>query len=579
MLYLAEVQKKAGVFGAGAKVDLKLWAQQRSEDRWQGLTGSEVLGSEKGSDKAAECKDGALVLVDVNDRNGQIQRIQDATKTIVSNFQNSSRLRDKLKDQEDEIEQWKQSLTYQSQELNRREMEMESRRDQMGQLEEELRHMEEQKQEFLKLQEEADHLRAELNRRDEELKQSWERLRQETETLEARKREGKGTGSVDPQRLGQVRDLLSQFASAPIGMEGLQEQVGYALEALNYQKAIVAQHLQQFDLYQNQAQQLQDGLNHLVNSLDDRWQQYLQVQGSFNEAHIHAQSRQQVISAYQEQIHLLQTQIDVQSVLQQQINLVLGGLDPEAANQIDFTSLEEMPLADLEKRVQDLQKTYDRDRTFVGDQDEELALISQDIEDKRQQMASASEFDRLNIENEISDLQSQYNLIDESVSPQRARLRQDNSILKAHQSILRRRKGEPGGQDVDIDVAPLLQQIDQQKLQLTESLVRLEALVAQEQATLGQVQGNLAAQEQQLQQEHQELRQLELEVRNQAAAVAERWSQVRTYQELLNPTQETLHNLEERFQTVTQQINHLQGLAQYQTQAVAELQNAVSALA
>lgn len=579
MLYLAEVQKKAGVFGAGAKVDLKLWAQQRSEDRWQGLTGSEVLGPEKGSDKAAECKDGALVLVEVNDRSGQIQRIQDATKTIVSNFQNSSRLRDKLKDQEDEIEQWKQSLTYQSQELNRREMEMESRRDQMSQLEEELRHMEEQKQEFLKLHEEAEHLRSELNRRDEELKQSWESLRQETEVLEARKREGKGTGSVDPQQLAQVQEILNQLTGSPLVMDGLQEQVGYALDALNYQKAIVAQHLQQFDLYQNQAQQLQEGLNHLVSSLDDRWQQYLQVQGNFNEAYIHAQSRQQVISAYQEQIHLLQTQIDVQSVLQQQINLVIGGLDPEAANQIDFTALEEMPIADLEKRVQDLQKTYDRDRTFVGDQEEELALISQDIEEKRQQMASASEFDRLNIDNEISDLQSQYNLIDESVSPQRTRLRQDNSILKAHQSILKRRKGEPMGQDVDIDVAPLLQQIDQQKLQLTESLLRLQSLIAQEQASLEQLQGNLANQEQQLQQEHQDLRQLELEVRNQAAVVAERWSQVRSYQELLNPTQETLHNLEERFQAVTQQMSYLQGLAQHQSQSISDLQNAVSALA
>jgi len=579
VLYLAEVQKKAGVFGAGAKVELKLWAQQRSEDRWQGLNGSEVLGPEKGSDKAAECKDGALVLVDVNDRNGQIQRIQDATKTIVSNFQNSSRLKDKLKDQEDEIEQWKQSLTYQSQELNRREMEMESRRDQMSQLEDELRHMEEQKHEFLKIQEEAERLRSELNRRDEELKQSWESLRQEMETLEARKREGKGRGSVDPQKLVQVREILTQLTNAPLETAGMQEQVTYALEYLNYKKAIVSQHLQQFDLYQNQAQQLQEGLNHLVNSLDDRWQQYLQVQGSFNEAHIHAQSRQQVITAYQEQLHLLQSQIDVQSVLQQQINLVIGGLDPEAANQIDFGSLEEMPLADLEKRVQDLQKTYDRDRTFVGDQDEELALISQDIEEKRQQMASASEFDRLNIENEISDLQSQYNLIDESVSPQRTRLRQDNSILKAHQSILKRRKGEPAGQqDVDIDVAPLLQQIDQQKLQLTESLLRLEVSIGEEQAALAQIQGNLAEQEQQLQQEHQELRQLEVEVRNQAAAVAERWSQVRTYQELLQPTQETLHNLEERLQAVTQYMNHLQGLAQHQSQQVLELQNAVSAL-
>ena len=241
---------------------------------------------------------------------------------------------------------------------------------------------------------EADRLQEELNTRDEELKKAWETLRKEMEVLEARKREGKGTGSIDPQRLAQMQDLLAQFTNSPITLEGLQEQVNYALDSLNYQKAIVTQHLQQFDVYQNQAQQLQEGVNHLVHSLDDRWQQYLQVQMGFNDTQIHLQSRQQILGMYQEQIHFLQSQIDAQSLLQQQINLVLGGLDPEAANQIDFNTLEEMPLPDLEKRVQDLTKTYDRDRGFVEEQEEELALISQDIEDKRQQMSHASEFER-----------------------------------------------------------------------------------------------------------------------------------------------------------------------------------------
>ena len=579
MLYLAEVQKKAGVFGSG-KVELKLWAQQRAEDRWQGLTGAEVLGSEKGADKAADCKDGALVLVDVNDRSGQIQRVQDATKTIVSNLQNSSRLKDKLKDQEDEIEQWKQSLTYQSQELNRREMEMESRREQMHQLEEDLKRLEEQKQEFMTLQSEADRLRSELYNRDEELKKAWEDLKREKEALESRKREGKGSGSIDPQQLQGIQEILGRLAEAGVSTEGLQEQVNYALEALNYQKAIVAQHLQQSEVYQNQAQQVQEGVNHLAHSLDDRWQQYLQLQAGLQQAQVNVQLRQQFLNTYQGQIQSFQSQITVQDLLQQQINFVLVGLDPEAVSQIDFAALEEMPLADLEKRVQDLQKVYDRDCTFVGDQEEELALISQDIEEKRQQITRASEYDRLTLDNELSDLQSQYGLINESVSPQRSRLRQDKGILKAYQSVLQRRKGGSAAaqEQSDIDVTPLIQQIEAQKLQLTESLLGLQAQANQEELELEQLQRGLEDQVQQVQDYQEEIRQLETELRNQTAVVSERWSQVRTYQELLHPAQETLRTLEERLYGVTQQMNWIQDGSVSQLTCVAELQHAVRSL-
>ena len=283
---------------------------------------------------------------------------------------------------------------------------------------------------------------------------------------------------------------------------------------------------------------------------------------------------------YQGQIQSFQSQITVQDLLQQQINFVLVGLDPEAVSQIDFAALEEMPLADLEKRVQDLQKVYDRDCTFVGDQEEELALISQDIEEKRQQITRASEYDRLTLDNELSDLQSQYGLINESVSPQRSRLRQDKGILKAYQSVLQRRKGGSAAaqEQSDIDVTPLIQQIEAQKLQLTESLLGLQAQANQEELELEQLQRGLEDQVQQVQDYQEEIRQLETELRNQTAVVSERWSQVRTYQELLHPAQETLRTLEERLYGVTQQMNWIQDVSVSQLTCVAELQHAVRSL-
>ncbi len=579
MLYLAEVQKKAGVFGSG-KVELKLWAQQRAEDRWQGLTGTEVLGSDKGADKAAECKDGALVLVDVNDRNGQIQRIQDATKTLVSNLQNSSRLKDKLKDQEDEIEQWKQSLTYQSQELNRREMEMESRREQMQQLEEDLKRLEEQKQEALSLQNEAQRLRSELDSRDQDLQKAWQQLQQEQQALEARLAGAKGSGGLNEQQIQQLQGAVQRIHQTVMPVDGLLEQVNHGVEALKYQRAIVDRHLQQMDVYHNQAQSLQEGVNHLRQSWDDQWRAYGEGLDGITQMQVEMAVRQHRLESCQAQLAALYSHIEVQEKLQKQINFVIGGLDPESVNQIDFVALESMALADLEQRVQELQKAYDRDRHFVGDQDEELALISQDIEAKQQQIAAASEYERLTLEGELADLQSQYSLINESVSPQRNRLRQDKGILAAYQLVLRRRKGDTSAtaQETDLDVKPILDFIEIHKAQLQGTIATLEQSQAEDQGALEQLQHNLREYQQQVNHQRQELHQVEEDLRNQMAAVAERWSQVRTYLELLQPTQETLNNLDGQLGSIHQELQKLHNNQGEQQREVEGLQQVLKTL-
>ncbi|HEY9297900.1 MAG TPA: hypothetical protein VIQ31_16370, partial [Phormidium sp.] len=119
MLYLAEVlQKKSGPFG-GNKTDLKLLACQRGES-WSGVGGDEVVPLSP--DEASKYGDGALVLVELGG-NRQVQRINPG-RELVGILQNFSRLQEKYKTKEEEIEQWKESLTYQAHELNRREMEI-----------------------------------------------------------------------------------------------------------------------------------------------------------------------------------------------------------------------------------------------------------------------------------------------------------------------------------------------------------------------------------------------------------------------------------------------------------------------
>ncbi|MEO1744779.1 MAG: hypothetical protein AAFR99_23645, partial [Cyanobacteria bacterium J06629_9] len=82
MLYLAEVQKKTGVFGSG-KAEFKLIACQRSEQNWSAVPNEDVIPA---PDDAAYSA-GALAMVELSG-NRQVQRHYEAGRSLVSILQN-----------------------------------------------------------------------------------------------------------------------------------------------------------------------------------------------------------------------------------------------------------------------------------------------------------------------------------------------------------------------------------------------------------------------------------------------------------------------------------------------------------
>ena len=142
MLYLAEVKKQKSGF-MGSETKLKLLAYQRNDQSWVSEQGEDLIAAEQ----AGNFGDGALVMVNL-DASRKIQNEpQPAGSKLVANLQQFSRQLEKLKGKEEEIEDWKQSLTIQSNELNRREMEMEARWEELDNMEEELQFLEQQRQE------------------------------------------------------------------------------------------------------------------------------------------------------------------------------------------------------------------------------------------------------------------------------------------------------------------------------------------------------------------------------------------------------------------------------------------------
>ena len=143
MQYLAELQKSQAAFGLGGNSSVRLLARNTGENVWQPISNEQIL-SVQDSSQAKDFKDGQMVIAEITGSN-QVQSIQDASKKIVNILQAFSRSQDKYKSAEEEVEQWKQSLNFQSQELHRREQELEQK-------ELELEHLDTRRQEIEELE-------------------------------------------------------------------------------------------------------------------------------------------------------------------------------------------------------------------------------------------------------------------------------------------------------------------------------------------------------------------------------------------------------------------------------------------
>ena len=122
MLYLAEVKKQVkGFLPPTCRTELRLLAWEHNDKTWSAVQGEEIISS----NEVPQVGEGVLLLVKLS-QSREIEEIPNlAAHELVRQLQRMSRLSHKLKDQSQEIEHWKQSLTYQSEELSRRSLEIE----------------------------------------------------------------------------------------------------------------------------------------------------------------------------------------------------------------------------------------------------------------------------------------------------------------------------------------------------------------------------------------------------------------------------------------------------------------------
>ncbi len=544
----------------GGKSELKLLACQRGEQNWSAISAEEVIAA----DDASKFSPGTLLLVDLTG-NKQVQRVQEAGRPIANILQTFSRLQEKIKTKEVEIEQWNESLTYQSQELTRREMEMEARQEELKLLEAECQQMDQQRQEFEATRDEVTRQQQELDRNRQELSGAWEQLQGQKQQLDDRQAELLGACVLDESKAQELYQLLDRLLESGTSPETIQQ----CNELIHYQQSLLSHHWQTLEEQRQSAQQMQQEVDQQAHSISEQWQAWNQAQEALEQARIVMKSQQSVLHGKQEFARSLNVQIQYQTDIHQQIQDTIEGVNRDVP-QADMQALENMSIEELQSIVETVQREFDQSSQFVHGQEEELRHKEKEIQALKEKIAHASEFDRMSLETELADEQDAYEFLHQTLIGQRRSLKEKEGILRQHKAVLVRRGGAEPDEEGGIDFSIVFAQIETQRQKQTEELQQVEAQIRELETAIGQAQDRVNGQAGEQEAKRNELKQIEEGLQAQRKATAELWGKVSLYQELLQPIQDSITAMGQHVEAIAQ-LSGQQGVVEEMRESIATL--------
>lgn len=574
MLYLAEFQKKTGFIGGG-KAELKLLACQRGET-WAAVPGDEIVAAPDDANYSA----GSLVMVELAN-NRQIQRHYDAGRPLVGILQNFSNQAKKAKAQEEEIEQWKQSLTFQSQELNRRELELETRQEQVEQAEADLEQLEAQRQEIEAAQQELDQLRGEFDRKNQELEGAWAHLNGEIRRFEERQDDASQTAGLDESQMHQLQETLERLTNAVTPAEGIREQLNLAFESVDQQQTSLAEQQNALEEQRQTSEAQQGQIQQERETLKSRWQSWHDSEASLNLRKGELKFQQQLLVLKQAAAQELSQRLQSQSNLYQQVYDLLNASDKvRLSDKVDVVALEAMPIDELQTLVNDLEKDLEKVSRFVSDQEEELNLEQQALEEIKQKIEQANEFDRLQLETELADEQDRYQMLNETLIGQRRNLLEREEVFSQHQAVLRRRQGLATEESPvsAVNLEPVLKQIDGLRQQTSEEMQKVEDDIKHIQGVVESIKQEVDQKSTDQTSVRDELRQLDAQLNEQQMAVSITEGRSQQSAEVNSSLQEGIAGLRKRLEDAAASLSQFQEAGDYQLQAIAEMKQLVSSL-
>ncbi len=576
MLYLAEVKKQIKFIGS-PETKLKLLACKQNDQSWSPVRGSEPILVQE----ARDFGDGALIIVSLTSNKRVQGKPQPAGARLVKELQDFSRLLEKLRESEEEIEQWKQSLTYQSQELTRREMDIEARSEELELKEKELQTLNQKREEINRELAELKQRKQELSRKNEELELAQHHLQKEQQGLEEKISEIEQTTVLNEEQAGQIKQLIAQLSSAILPTDYIQEQISWAKEQLNHEQANCghrqdmlkqqrANFTQKQEEFKQQGEKLirrKQELEAQIASLEQEKTELLVGQNNLK----NKQKLAQTIDIDLEKINSIYEMLNPLAVLSGDINL---------EGKLDLGALENMPLGELEKKVNNLQQELERDVQFVRDQEEELMLQLQVIDELKNKVEAATPYDSLGWETKLSEEQDGYKMLERSLMGSRRKLREREAILKQHMWVLRSRTGifDSDAEDNKINLQPVLQQLETQKQRLHEEREQLATEIELLQSSISVREERLQQQSLQIYAKQQELLREEENWQQAKVSIALLQFQVNSEEKVLSRNLKSLNSYGQQLQYLEQFLAQLTENKANQEEALKEMQLTMTAI-
>jgi chromosome segregation ATPase len=556
--YLAELQISKAAFGLGGNSSIRLLARNTGENVWQPITNDQTLPID--SSMAKDFKDGQLVIAEVTSSN-QVQSIQDASKKIVNILQAFSRSQDKYKSAEEEVEQWKQSLNFQSQELHRREQELEQK-------EQELEHLNDRKQEIEELESKFARERSEI----EQLRNNIEAERGQFEAKAA---------ALTVDQAEHIKTLISQLSTSFTNPDSLRDRIHSAIDLLNQRQEIITGFWQSLDRLKNEAEKQKSSLNKSTEELNARKNQWQQTQIALADAQAELKAQRGILKLQENNMAMSRVQLDAQiDLYQQTFNAIeeFGGpgsmevLSPEEESRLQSMSIEE-----LESTITALQSDFNKLANYVSAQEDELAGLEGEIADLQSQVETADQFDRIELESNKDFAEEQYKVLEDSVMGTRVSMEQRLSLLNQQKAVLDRRKGITVDSNPVQSLLPLLSQIEAQKNRQEQELRKMESQIEAVRNYTQQQQDVLAKQTQEHQQQEQSIRAAEAQQQDQIRVVAELLGQISAQDQLLRPVQDIVDTLRPQLEAAVQDLGAMSN-GNSSSQILSDLQSVIQSL-
>ena len=574
MLYLAEIQKQSKGFMGGFETKLKLLANQTNNRSWNVVPGSELIAI----DDPGNLGDGALVMVNLGS-NRQVQgTLEPASTRIISILQSFSRLLDKSKSQEEEIETWKESLTIQSEQLSAREIEMETRLEQLERMEEEFNQFDEQRAQISAAREEAQKLKNELEFQAQQIAQEKEKLQEEQQRLQQNLKEGK---FLDESQAEEIQNLLDSLSAEINSTGSLSEYLPPTLSEVDRQQEILTKHWQ--NLQQNQ-QNIEFNRNSLLESqsaFNSTQEELTSLIASSGETEQQLATQEQLLEDKQKTLAILVQQQQSQAKVKESLDLAgISSSSVKLGQKIDIKALENMPLSELEEIVANEQKDLEKTIQFVQDQEEELGWQCRAVEEIEEKIKQANEFDRIALEQELADEREAKKMLDETLVGQRRSLKERHERFLQHSRILKRRQGifDLEAQLQTIDLEPIKNAVALQQKQLSEQKESLELEIITIEQKIITLKADV---EQKISQEKilsSNLQQQRDTIEKQNLTIAEIQAQLNFYQENLQPLQDSLNQIRENLEAISSSVSQNGATASNPNEVLTEIDRRIKEL-